>query len=624
MARSAILSKHIVLTELQDRSFSYPVAGIILILDGLISDIIIIESDYCASTLLEKYSSWNPVDYSDHYISPGIIDLSTKIEWESYEQLTKESLKGGATCIAVEPGHYASETETQSLFCDLCKIFVIDDSTLLSDLPKSISALKLYLFPPSPNVKSIANLDNVLKNAHSSGIPLIVDPNMPDPRMLYMASPHRLETLEERGRTDLSSGSTVFAAAFPENMESESSPSESIGSDSDCPLPMKSNSLQSEEIKVIFSHKRSASGEKIKFEPLISIIEEEDTDAYSKSTRKNSYDIYHDLDERIKESQHSIEDLCKAETSTYKFSGSTNFIDILPKKSYSMKYPESNLDKSPELQPETGKRKTRPAPIQIKTAVKPDTLQDYNYFLANCPESWEITGVEKVLEYTKQNYSIHFTGLSSAGAINKIRHIKKKFKNLSCEIQVSHLCFTSVGVPPGDCRFKTSPPIRNQGNCNLLWDLLKIKGIDCVTSGHTFIEPKLKLTQNFQQSVSGIANAGLLLGSVWNMINVPVSRPEQLEHYIVRLAKWLSLCPAKVLNVDKERGKIDKGLRADLIVWDPYFKDHVSDDYTYASVSPFSKCDVMGKILKVYIKGTLACSDGNVLDPLGTILRFSA
>lgn len=620
MARKAFLSKHLVLTELKNRSPSYPVAGIILIQDGTIFDIIIIESNYNAASLIEIYSDWNPIDYSDFYISPGIIDLGAKVEWESYEQLTKESVRGGVTLIATESGHFNTQSVMEPLYCDICKIFVIDDNTISGPLPEYTLALKAYLFPPAPNVKSIANLDHVMKVAFSLNLPLIVDPNMPDPRMLYMASPHRLETLEERSKAELSSGSTVFAAAFPESMESGSSASHSSDSDSDNPpLPLKSTSLQCNEIKAIFKHRRSISNEKNKPEPKISVIEEEE-DGFIRNVRKNSHDIYQDLDERIKVSQKSIEDLCKAETSTYQFSGSTNFLEIMPKKSFSMRNSEISLDQSPELQPETGKKKMRPAPIQIKSIIKPDTLQDYNYFLANCPESWEIMGVEKVLEFIKPHFSIHFTGISSAAAINKIRHVKKKFKNLTCEISASHLCFTSASVPAADCRFKANPPIRNQGNCNLLWDLLKMKGIDSISSGHTYIEPCLKLTNNFQQSISGIANAGLVLGSVWNMINVPVSSYEQLEHYIVRLAKWLSLYPAKVLGVSNERGRIDKGLRADLIVWNPHRKAVVRSDYPYNGVSPFKNCELMGDLQKVYIKGELVYSDNQVLNPLGTIL----
>jgi dihydroorotase-like cyclic amidohydrolase len=344
--------------------------------------------------------------------------------------------------------------------------------------------------------------------------------------------------------------------------------------------------------------------------------------------RKSSHDIYQDLDDRIKERQRSIEDLCRAETSTYNKSGSTSFLTIeVPKKSssmtsfnFSLESPEVPIQ-SPQVPPEPCRRKLRPSPIQIKSVSKPDIHKDYNYFLANCPESWETQGVQKVLESLKPSHSVHFTGISSAAGINTLRHFKKTFKSLTCDISISHLCFTSASIGIGDTRFKSAPPIRNQGNCNLLWDLLKMKGIDCICSAHSFILPALKLTENFQQSLSGIPAAGLSLFAVWNMLNVPVSTQEQLEHYIVRLAKWLSLHPARVLRLSHERGRIEKGLRADLVVWNPFQKYCFQQDWRYQATSPFKMQEMMGRVLRVYLKGEVVFDGEKGCEAVGEIIK---
>ena len=634
MTRLALLSKHIVFTELEGKSPSYPRPGVIIIENGIIIKIDLIVTNYDACSLMSMYSSWNPVDYTDFYISPGLIDLNTKLEWETQSDLTRESLQGGVTCLVTEPGHYQPTFACESLYCDVCQMSIIDEST--TSIPPETSVLKAYLFPPAPTIKSISNIEHTLSIAQNSGLTLIVDPTMPDPRMLYMASPHRLENVEERGKIELSSQSTVFAAAFPESLDSESSPSQSIDSDSEtkCPLPNKSSSLQYSEIKPFIRHNRSISNEKPEAQNFSVIQEELPVNEYLMRLRKNSHDIYHDLDERIKQRQKVIEDLCRAETSTYRYSGSTNFLTIdVPKKSSSMTSFDLNTE-SPSsatsgntpvekiiISTEPNRRKLRPSPIQIKSAIKPDVQKDYNYFLANCPESWETMGVQKVIEHIKPNYSIHFTGISSAAAINTLRHCKKDFKSLTCDISISHLCFTSASVAVSDTRFKNSPPIRNQSNCNLIWELLKMKGIDCISSGHSFIAPSFKLTENFQQSLNGIPTAGLSLFAIWNMLNVPVSTQEQLEHYIVRLSKWLSLYPARVLQLSHERGKIEKGQRADLVIWNPFEKFILPKNWKYRETSPFVTQEMMGKVVKVYIKGQVVYENGRVLDPVGQIIR---
>lgn len=637
MVKFGIYSKHLVLSEYMDTKPRHPQIGLILIEDDIIQDVILTDSTSFLK-LQEKYQEWALQDYSDLYISPGIIDINTRLEWDTYDKLTLEAVKGGVTLIYAESGYYNPFTEWENLYCDLAHVKVVDETTRFDLLDNNISALKGYLFPPASTIKSISNLEYVLGAAQRCGLPLMIDPTMPDPRMLYMASPLRLEKLEERYNTDvISSGSTVFAAAFPESMDKSSSEDHSIeslsssqeDSDEDNGQPIKSISLQASEIKNLIFHKRSISDEKKenhiqeRFATGIVINEEEEKlestpkPQVSGRSRKSSYDIYSDLDVRIKASQNNIEDLCLAEKSTYSFAGQTSFLSVdIPKKSSSLSSISIQVE-SPQLhliseRCETEgtlphrRRNIRPMPIQIKADAKPDVSKDYNYYLANCPEHWEICGVEKVLENVKSSSKIHFSNLSSAAAINRVRQFRHKCQNLTCEIAAVQLFFYSSMIKIADTRFKNSPPIRNHGNCNLLWDLLKMKGIDCICSQHASLAPASKLCGNFQQSFSGISSIGCTLASIWQMLNIPVNHHDQLEHYIVRLAKWLSLYPAKIMGIDNKRGKIDKGRYADLIVWDPRKKHIINQGYCYYMTCPLVTADLLGKIHKVYVRGRLA------------------
>ena len=221
---------------------------------------------------------------------------------------------------------------------------------------------------------------------------------MPDPRMLYMASPLRLEKLEERNLSDVES-SKVFAAAFPEAMENSSESSNMSEDEEDNSLPTKSNSLQTDDIKK-FIHARSNSDEKSpefkKIIPTIVINEEFEKDSpppeIKPKARRGSHDIYNDLDNRIKASLQNIADLCLAEKSTYSHSGSTNFLALdIPKKAASLTslhFPQE-IDPNSSSNDEKNKpiRKSfRPAPIEVKVVHKPDVSKEYNYYLANNPE----------------------------------------------------------------------------------------------------------------------------------------------------------------------------------------------------------------------------------------------
>mmetsp|Transcript_24924 Transcript_24924/g.24604 ORF Transcript_24924/g.24604 Transcript_24924/m.24604 type:complete len:110 (+) Transcript_24924:1676-2005(+) len=96
------------------------------------------------------------------------------------------------------------------------------------------------------------------------------------------------------------------------------------------------------------------------------------------------------------------------------------------------------------------------------------------------------------------------------------------------------------------------------------------------------------------------------------MLNVPVSTTTQLDHYIVRMAKWLSLHPAKILNIHDSRGSIEKNKYADLIVWAPYERFKAKEENPeYEKVSPFVGMEMLGKIHYVYVRGKLAYEEGD-------------
>lgn len=626
MSQKGIASKHLVLTQYQETRLRYPVPGLILISGEKIESIIMLSADFIFEDLIAQFPSYHLQDFSDYYVSPGMIDLNVRHEHETLTQLTQSALSGGVTLIALEPGYYSNIESEGSYYCDIASIEVISDSYCFNSIPQSTFALKAYLFPPAPQVKSVAHLENVINQCTKSNIPLFIDATLPDPRMLYMASPLRLENVEDRKDTETNS-SGLFAAAFPENM-AESDKSSDKSADESEELPLRSTSLQSGEIKKLTFRTGYGSDEEDKAEAKqvaaeFCILEaretEESTPCKVKSLKKKpqTHDIYNDLDNRIKASQQNIEDLCIAEKSTYSHSGSTLFgRSLIPKKCNSFnltveKSTESDssepgsasLCPNPNPNPSKMRERFRPAPILIKPEARADSCQDYKYHLANCPDHWETAGMEKIIELLAATTRVHFQNISSASSLNRVRQVRPRFRHATCEVPASHLYFTSASVADSDTRFKNIPPVRNQGNCNLLWDLLKMKGIDAVSSQHACIETSKKKIGNFQQALNGISSIGCTLQAVWSVLNIPVSSYEQLEHYIVRLAKWLSLYPAQILAVDRERGSIEVGKNADFFIWKPKEKVTVGSGYTYCETSPFAGLDLFGKVHQVYIRG---------------------
>ena len=238
--------------------------------------------------------------------------------------------------IAIENAYYENKESSGEYYCDIANIMNVNESTDFLNMHDNIYALKGYLFCPAPDVKPITHLQHVLSHANDLKLPLFIDATLPDPRLLYMASPLRLEPVINRKDSELT-GSAYFAAAFPENMNNSSdSESSSISSeDSDYNCLQKTSSLQNEELNIVNIGKMSISDEEFDYKnndylPSDIILEAKEVEE-SSPTRKPTkfskpvHNIYNDLDNRIKACENNIEDLCIAEKSTYLLSGSTRF-----------------------------------------------------------------------------------------------------------------------------------------------------------------------------------------------------------------------------------------------------------------------------------------------------------
>ena len=650
MARQALISKHIVLTTQPHPS--RPTYGIIMIEDEIIQDVVIIESSISVDSVMEKYQDWNPQNLEDFYISPGIIDLNARLEFESCSELTKAAISGGVTFALVESGYYNDTAIQGELFCDIGKVATLEISTIDSIRflkEQGYFAIKGYLYPPHVSVQCIpSNLLPVLQEVEKTGLTFILDPNLPDPRMHHMVSPYRLRPLRER----LQEGdkeSQSFSAAFPDLIEEE---------DEESPLP-KLNTRRSMALDL---HKKSTS--RVQDPRSSSFVsnqdpcrktmelfldvneikeEEEDEDLRRlKLLRKANNPLFENLDKRIKQSQMSIRNLSLAEIETYKKSGVTHFASPSgPQPSLPLSGVPSAvvttsaavLTSLPNSTPSSSGpsllQRRKPAGSLSLVVKNQETAKDqlYCYHMANYSQTWEIAGIQKLLEgLKKSNCRVHVCNISAAASVNKIRQAKEWAKRLTCEIPASHLAFSSMSIGESDTRFKAHPPIRNQANTNLLWDLLKLKSVEVISSGHACVEPSLKMTKgDFQRAANGMPCIGFSLLSVWTTLNGPASSDSHLDHYIVRLAKWLSLYPAEVLNIANTRGSICKGKFADLVVWKPFEKVHVMKEFSpFPECSPFLGSELLGKIYKVCIRGKVAFEDGKFKARGRVVYRLSS
>lgn len=643
---TSIISNHIVLNTNPD--VSVPSFGIILIANEIISDIILFGNSTSIQEVSELYKKWNPVDLSDFYISPGIVDLNIRIEWESFEELTKSAISGGVTFALVEDGYYNDAPQTGELYCDIAKMASLKQATkeyvnLIDSQP--YFAMKLYMYPPHMSIQGLAdNLDPVLEELEKTSMKVIIDPTLPDPRMLHCVSPFRLRNLTDRLDENCAE-KLNFSGGFPELIEQD------VFDEDDTPEVEKL-----EKTSEIFPEKEEFKLEQVN--PKINVVGLITTDANvenkseppkaklkipnfeeklltsqvakARRAKRGTTQVVDDLDRRIITSQMLIQNLSIAEYETYNSSGITNYVQcekspektISSRDSFCSNSNSSVISSSPSPSLFQRRKMSGSFTLLCTASVSPKEVL-YNFHMSGYSHSWELSGLTELFNSLKKStLKVHISNISSAAAFNKIRKEKNLLSQVTCELPANHLYFNSLTIPNYDTRFKSAPPYRNNTNTLLLLDLLKANAINAISSNHTCIHPQFKNTNlSFTRAVDGMPSVENALQTAWSSILSIKTRFFEKEQAIVQLANLFSKKPAEILGVDRQRGSIEKGKFADFIVWKPYETYTVGAGYSpFPEMSPFLGKEVQGKIEKVYLRGKLVFNLG-VLRATGKVVN---
>lgn len=578
-ARLALVSRHVVLY-----SVSCPTYAVVLIEHETIYDVVRIDPDRPVEDVMLDYLSWNPLNFEHQYLSPGLIDFNMRREqddWEDLEHLTQAAAAGGVTLVVEETRIATPLSPTATLYCDVGRMVIITAEDLASVSQQTVEgamAVKGFLTPPNSNIGPIQDITAWLSVVRRLSLPIIIDAEEVSGRALYLASPYRLLSLEERESADESAESVkVLGGAMNATADSDEEDS--------APSPY---SLQHRaECKVTEDRKFS-----LKQFLAVGEFDRKETRPHTlgkKPLRKNQslHNIHSALAEKISDSLLGVDGLCRAELMAYQGIGQTRYFAERP------------------VERRGGLRK--PTPLALTPSVAENRF-NYSYIrqLAHYPRDMEIKGVYNVIAALQlQPCRVHLANLSSAQAVMQVHKARLERLEVTCETCPHFLLFTDQAIGHGDTRFKNYPPVCDKTNCNFLWELLKVNSIDVVCSQHIAVPERYKFGCNFRKAVNGINGLGFTLQTLWTVLKKPYTQLGRFEHYIVRIAKWTALMPAKVLSLP-DRGAIAKGYLADLVIWDPFRE--VTIEKTFSSQPyqcPYVGLKLFGHILKVFVRGHL-------------------
>ncbi|MGH9698280.1 MAG: allantoinase AllB [Candidatus Acidiferrales bacterium] len=247
----------------------------------------------------------------------------------------------------------------------------------------------------------------------------------------------------------------------------------------------------------------------------------------------------------------------------------------------------------------------------------------YATWLASHPREAENEAIALLLRLAHEFHArVHIVHVSSADALDLLRNAKSKGGRISAETCPHYLTFAAEEIPDGATEFKCAPPIREAENRERLWSALADGTLDFVATDHSPCPPSMKHLEqgDFMGAWGGVASLQLSLPAVWTQAHAR-------GYAVPQLAAWLCGGPAKLAGLDKQKGTIEMGCDADLVVWNPDASFSVDPARLHHrhKVTPYAGRRLHGIVETTFLRGRKIFDRGDFSGaPIGQILRRGA
>ena len=239
--------------------------------------------------------------------------------------------------------------------------------------------------------------------------------------------------------------------------------------------------------------------------------------------------------------------------------------------------------------------------------------RNYEQYIASRPDQWELDGVALVAGLCRRHRCpVHILHLASSEALTMIEWSIDEGLPLSVETTPHYLLFDSEQIADGDTRFKCAPPIRSAENREKLWRALESGLIDTIASDHAPCPTEMKASDEgfFTTAYSGISGLQFTLSASWTAAKRRGTRLENLR-------LWLSDYPARLYSLMDRKGRIESGLDADLVIWDPDDSYTVTEDRIEHrhKLSAYTGQTLDGVVRRTDVRGQRVYQDGQFAGP---------
>lgn len=296
----------------------------------------------------------------------------------------------------------------------------------------------------------------------------------------------------------------------------------------------------------------------------------------------SSPEIYNDIIKRGKELD--LIDIDQVYTITENFDGKTlDHLDSMPE---SVKYiSDDGHGVNDDMVMYKAMEKAKELGVVMTLHEEVDEVSDVDYEIAE-----DAMTLRDCYYAYKLNCPVHFSHVSTKGAITAIKYFKDLGAPITCEVTPHHLLLADKGRE----EVKVNPPIRKEEDRKTLIEMIKNGTVDAISTDHA---PHSK--EDKEKGAPGFIGIETAFSTCYEVL------VKSGEISLNDLIKIMATNPSKLLGLNK--GKLEVGYEADFTLID------LDESYIYKEEDIKSKSknsllidqELFGKVKKVYKKGVL-------------------
>ena len=225
-------------------------------------------------------------------------------------------------------------------------------------------------------------------------------------------------------------------------------------------------------------------------------------------------------------------------------------------------------------------------------------------FLKGRPGALEADAVFRAISIAKvMNCALYIAHISAEQALEPVRWAREKGQIVYTETCPQYLSLTDKDLQEKGPLAKIGPPLRTPQDNEALWEGLKMGLIDVIASDHA---PKnKKIDDDFFDAPFGSPSAETMLNVTYQK-GVNEGRVD-----ICTLIRAMSETPAKIFGLYPQKGILQEGSDADLVIFDPAIRHTITQNaqHSNASYTLYEGLECLGNPCLVMQRGEVIVED---------------